>query len=204
MKRSLIFVILTLLIVLSDGCTTLKRFGYEGFGRDNWQQPERVISALGIQQGEDIVDLGAGGGYFTFRLADATGSSGTVYAADVDRGMVDYLNQRAEEEGYKNVKAILGKYHDPLLPQHGVDLIFSCNAYHHLKKRVDYFTNLRKYLRDGGRVAIIDFAGTTWFQRLFGHITPVKVIRFEMEAAGYRLADEYDFLSKQGFLVFTK
>jgi predicted methyltransferase len=126
MNRSLIFVILTLLIVLSvvlcDGWTTLKRFAYEGLGRDNWQQPERVISTLGIQLGEDIADVGAGGGYFTFRLADATGSSGTVYAADVDRGMVEYLKQRAEEEGCKNVKAILSEYHDPLLPQNGVVL----------------------------------------------------------------------------------
>ena len=69
---------------------------------------------------------------------------------------------------------------------------------------MDYFANVRKYLHDGGRIAIIDFAGKTWFQRLFGHITPVEVIRFEMEAAGYRLVDEYDFLSKQGFLVFAK
>lgn len=207
MKKSLLLVILTLPIVLgavlSDGCTALKRFAYEGLGRDDWQQPERVISALGIQRGEDIADLGAGGGYFTFRLADATGSSGTVYAVDVDRGMVEHLTQRAQEDGYKNVKAILSEYHDPLLPQDGVDLIFSCNTYHHLKKRVDYFANIRKYLRDGGRVAIIDFAGKTWFQRLFGHTTPVEIIRSEMVAAGYRLNDEHDFLDKQGFLVFS-
>ena len=208
MKKSILLVILPVLIVLgtvlSDGCTTLKRLAYEGLGRDDWQQPERVISALGIQQGETIADLGAGSGYFTFRLADATGSSGTVYAADVDRGIVEYLNQRAREGGYKNVRGILSESDDPLLPPHGIDLIFSCNTYHHLKRRVDYFTNMRKYLRDGGRVAIIDFSGKTWFQRLLGHITPVEVIKFEMEAAGYRLKDEHDFLSKQGFLVFSK
>lgn len=208
MKKSILLVILPLLIVLgvvlSDGCTTLKRLAYEGLGRDDWQQPERVINTLGIQPGEDIADLGAGGGYFTFRLAEATGSSGTVYAADLDRGMVDYLNQRAQEDGYKNIKAILSESDDPLLPQQGVDLIFSCNTYHHLKKRVDYFTNMSKYLRDGGRVAIIDFAGKTWVQRLLGHITPVEIIKFEMEAAGYRLKDEHDFLSKQGFLVFSR
>ncbi len=208
MKRSLILAILSLLVVLgillSDVGATLKRFAYEGIGRDPWQQPERVISTLRIQPGEDIVDLGAGGGYFTFRLADATGLSGTVYAADVDRGMVEHLNQRAQEKEYKNVKTILSGDDDPLLPQNGVDLMFSCNTYHHIKKRVDYFANVRNYLHDGGRIAIIDFAGKTWFQRLFGHITPVEVIRFEMEAAGYCLADEYDFLSKQGFLVFAK
>ena len=208
MKRSLILAILSLLVVLgillSDGGTTFKRFAYEGIDRDTWQQPERVISTLRIQPGEDIVDLGAGGGYFTFRLADATGLSGTVYAADVDRGMVEHLNQRAQEKEYKNVMTILSGNDDPLLPQNGVDLIFSCNTYHHIKKRADYFANVRKYVHDGGRIAIIDFAGKTWFQRLFGHITPVEVIRFEMEAAGYRLVDEYDFLSKQGFLVFAK
>ena len=208
MKKSILLVILPLLMVLgaamSDGCTTLKRLAYEGLGRDDWQQPERVINALGIQQGEVIADLGAGGGYFTFRLADATGSSGTVYAADVDREMVEYLNRRAQEGGYNNIRGILSKPDDPLLPQHGVDLIFSCNTYHHLKRRVDYFTNMSKYLRDGGRVAIIDFAGKTWFQRLLGHITSVEIINFEMEAAGYRRKDEHDFLSKQSFLVYSK
>ena len=69
---------------------------------------------------------------------------------------------------------------------------------------MDYFVNIRKYLRDGGRVAIIDFAGTAWFQGLFGHITTVGEIRSEMAAAVHRLKDEHDFLAEQSFLVFPK
>ncbi len=217
MKRLVLLVMLILLtlvsLVLSNSSTTLKRLGYEGIGRDDWQQPERVITTLEIKPGQTIADLGAGGGYFTFRLADATGPSGRVYAAEVDRGMVDYLTQRAETDGYKNVQVILGDYHDPQLPQDGVDLIFVCNTYHHLQKkedhfagltRVEYMADLRKVLREGGRIAIVDFTENAWFPMIFGHITPVQVILNEMEAAGYRVTAEYDFLAKQSFLVFSK
>ncbi len=206
MRKMVIVAMLTFLVILSislaNGCTTFKRWSYEGVGRDDWQQPAQVMETLGIQPEQDIADLGAGGGYFTFRLAEATGSGGTVYAVDVDEGMVDYLDQRAKEEGYMNVETILGNYDDPLLPPEGVDLIFTCNTYHHLKTRVDYFNNIRKYLRDGGRIAIIDFAGKTWFQRLLGHTTPAEVIRAEMVTAGYRLTGEHEFLSKQNLLIF--
>ena len=62
------------------GCSALKRFAYEGFGRDRWQHPERVVRELAIGPGMRVADLGAGGGYFTFRLADAVLPGGRVYA----------------------------------------------------------------------------------------------------------------------------
>jgi predicted methyltransferase len=63
----------------------LKRFGYVGFGRDRWQQPDRVMAELGLQPGNQVADLGAGGGYFTVRLARAVAPSGVVYAVDTTR-----------------------------------------------------------------------------------------------------------------------
>ena len=78
-----------LLVLLAGGCNKLKRSAYDGFGRDGWQQPDRVIEALALEPGARVADLGAGGGYFTFRLADATGPDGLVYAVDVDPGMLE-------------------------------------------------------------------------------------------------------------------
>jgi len=205
MKR-LTFALIALVLVMGifQGCTTFKRFAYEGFGRDRWQQPKRVIQTLKIQKGETIADLGAGGGYFTFRLTDAVGDSGTVYAADVDDGMLRYLKKRTENEGRHNVIPLRAQYDDPKLPPASIDLLFTVNTYHHLKNRTDYFRRAKKALKPGGRVAIIDFAGKTMWQRLFGHITPVKTIREEMKAAGYRLEAEYTFLSAQHFLIFSQ
>jgi ubiquinone/menaquinone biosynthesis C-methylase UbiE len=191
-----------LLLAVSTGCGDIKRSLYEGFQRDGWQQAERVILALGIRSGEHIADLGAGGGYFTFRLADATGSDGNVYGVDVDEEMVEYLETKTQAEGYANIETIVAKYDDPMLPEHGVDLIFTCNTYHHIENRVAYFEHVKKYLSAKGRIAIIDFEGKTWFLRLLGHITPAAEIQSDMEAAGYRLVQEFDFLPKQNFQIF--
>jgi len=192
----------TLILTFGAGCGDIKRSLYEGFQREGWQQSERVILALGIRSGEHIADLGAGGAYFTFRLADATGADGNVYAVDVDEDMVEYVETKAQANGYTSLTGVVATNSDPLLPEQGVDLIFICNTYHHLENRVAYFEHAKKYLRPRGRVAIIDFEGRTWFQRFFGHLTPASDIRNEMEAAGYRLVQVFDFLPKQNFQIF--
>lgn len=123
---------LVLILLLYAGCNSLKRFAYEGINRDEWQHPDQVIRSLDIRPGDRIADLGSGSGYFTGRLAAAVGPTGRVYAVDVDPGMTEYLAQRVRDEGYENVEIILAEYHDPLLPESGVDLIFTCNTYQHL------------------------------------------------------------------------
>jgi ubiquinone/menaquinone biosynthesis C-methylase UbiE len=175
---------------------------YEGFGRDGWQDPERVVTSLEIESGDRVADLGAGGGYFTYRLADAVGETGHVYAVDVDPGMTEYLEERTREEGRTNVGVVLGRYEDPLLAERSVDLLFTCNTYHHIQDRVAYFDNVRRYLRPGGRVAIVEYEDKGWLQKIFSHNTPKETIREEMKAAGYRLDQEHDFLPRQSFLVF--
>jgi ubiquinone/menaquinone biosynthesis C-methylase UbiE len=194
-----------LVMPISLGCGSLKRFAYEGFGRAAWQHPEDVVRVLGIKPGEVVADLGAGGGYFTFRLADAVGPSGAVYAVDVDPTMVDYLRRRVTEQGYHNVHVVLATEDDPRLPAGGVDLVFSCNTYHHLSQRPTYFARAKQYLRPEGRIAIIDHArrGSGWFARTFGHATPDRTIRDEMHDAGYALEAAFEFLPRQSFLVFA-
>lgn len=192
-----------LALLLCSACTTLKRCSYEGVNRNDWQQPDRVISSLEIQPGARVADLGSGGGYFTFRLARAVGPNGRVYATDVDEGLNDYVRGRARDQGQANIEVVLAGFDDPALPLGSVDLIFLSNTYHHIENRNRYFANAKKYLRAGGRVAIIEFNGRGWFQTLFGHHTASPVIKKEMAAAGYRLTHEFDFLPKQSFLVFS-
>src|SRR5262249_8042116 len=90
-RPAVLQVAVLLVVALSAGCTRMKRFAYEGFLRDRWQHPERVIASLGLQPGAAVADLGSGGGYFTFRLARAVGPTGKVYAADVDQDLNDYI-----------------------------------------------------------------------------------------------------------------
>ncbi len=190
-------------VLLSTGCTALKQCVYEGFNRDEWQHPERVIASLELQQSQHLADLGSGSGYFTLRLAEAVGRTGKVYAVDVDLEMNEVLAQRAKDGGFDNIEVILAKYDDPRLPESGVDLIFSSNTYHHLEDRVAYFARVAKYLRPNGRIAIIDFNGEGWLHKLLPHWTAAEVIEGEMKEAGYALERRHDFLPKQHFLIFS-
>jgi arsenite methyltransferase len=190
-------------LLLFAGCAQLKQCAYEGLSRDDWQQPQKVIENLQVRPGAIIADLGAGGGYFTLKLANAVGTAGKVYAVDIDREMTDLIAREAKKESATNVETIIAKQDDPLLPTTGVDLIFTVNTYHHFDNRVAYFANLRKYLRPGGRIAVIDFDRRAWLEGLLRHYTPSEFIKREMEQAGYVLRQEFDFLDRQSFLIFA-
>ena len=77
------------------------------------------------------------------------------------------------------------------------------DTYHHLKERPAYFRNLRRDLAPGGRVAVIDYDGRkVWYMRLLGHTTPREVLLREMVEAGYEVAEEFDFIDRQSFVIF--
>jgi predicted methyltransferase len=185
--------------LLVSGCGALKRCAYEGFARDAWQQPERVVADLALAPGARVADLGAGGGYFTFRLAHAVGPTGLVYAVDVDPDMVDFLAEAAEKEGLGNVRPVLAAADDPRVPER-VDLVFTSNTYHHLENRVAYFSALReRALAPGGRVTIVEYR-----PEVTSHATARETIEQEMTAAGFRLEKSFDYLERQHFLVFER
>ena len=138
------------LFFIALGCTGFGEVPYQSPDRKEWQLPERVIQSLGIRSGDRVADLGSGTGYFTFRLADAVGKDGKIYATDIDQDMNSYVVEEIQKRGYKNIKIIQAHPQDPLLPKKGVDIVFTCNAYHHLENRIHYFTNIKKYLRQGG------------------------------------------------------
>ncbi len=171
---------------------------YQEPDRYTWQYPERVIKALKLEPGMKVADLGSGTGYFTFRLAEAIGSSGKVFAIDIDAEMNASIDKQAVAKQMDNVKTILAVEHDPLIPEK-VDLIFSVNAYHHLKDRADYFKNAARYLKPGGRVAIIDFR-----EGAFRHFTARSVLLQEFKTAGYALDKSHGFLPRQNFFVFSR
>jgi arsenite methyltransferase len=187
--RRLLGVSLALVLLQLASCSAFKRCAYEDFGnRDGWQQPERVVEALELVPGARVADLGAGGGYFTFRLADAVGPDGVVYAVDVDEDMLDHLTRSAAERGYANVKAVRAAFDDPRLPDAGIDLVFSANTYHHLEDRPAYFARLRADLAPGGRVAILDYDRPGLLR---GHFTEKQTILAEMQQAGYALLADH-------------
>jgi len=166
--------------------------------RDAWQMPARVIDALVLKAGMAVADIGAGTGYFSMRLARVPVS---VLAVDVEPAMIDYLKKRAASEQLSNVTPVLATATSPNLPE-PVDVVLVVDTYHHLPNRAAYFRDLRKSLKPGGRVAIVDF-------RKEAPDGPPAQFRFtpqqiqeEMAAAGYQLAASHDFLPRQHFLIF--
>ncbi len=192
-----------LVVALLVGCTSWKRCAYERGGRDSWQQTARVVEALGLEPGDRVADVGAGSGYFTVPLARAVGPSGRVYAVDVDAEMNEFLEERLAEEGLDNVEVVLGELDDPLLPDGGIDLVFTSNTYHHIQERSAYFRRVQADLAPGGRVAVIDFDGREGlFVKLVGAFTDKQTLLREMDEAGYRVSRDHGFLERQSFVEF--
>jgi len=182
------------------GCAGLKRFMYEGFDREDWQQPVRVVAALALAPGDRVADVGAGGGYFTLPLARAVGETGRVFAVDVDADMVHYVLARARDEGLTQVEGVVATAEDPGLGPGSIDLIFVSNTFHHLPDQAAYFARIRPVLRPGGRVAIIEVSESGFPK---GHDTPPGVIRDKLHEAGFALSESYDFLERQSFQIFV-
>ena len=195
---------LLLLSLVANGCTETVYRGMNDPARDAWQRPHAVIQSLDIASGSRVADLGAGGGYFTFPLAQAVGPEGKIYAVDIDKRSLHVIREEAAKRGGlpSNVELILASPEDPRLPQNGVDLIFTCNTYHHLSNRSLYMRSLARYLRPGGRLAIIDYTPSGWAW-LFGHATAKDTVREELAAAGYRLVQDFPILENQHFQVFS-
>lgn len=168
--------------------------------RDAWQKPHEVLTALNIKSGDRVADIGAGTGYLAIRLAHRAGK-GKVYASDVSKGMVDFLQKRARDNGIDNLFAVQGSQTSANLPE-PVDLAVLLDVYHHIDRRVDYFRALKQSLKPGARVAIIDFRPESKYGSPKHLRMPVSEVDSEMKAAGYKRTASHGFLPRQYFLIY--
>ncbi len=174
---------------------------FDSPGRAERLQINRVMDILGIGPGENVADIGAGGGWFTVRAAKRVTEAGTVYAVDINPEAIRYIEKRADKEQLHNVKAILSKPDDPLLAANSVDAVLLLKAYHEVEKPVVLLRNLRASLRPGAKVGIIDRNGNGE-----NHGVGKDVVIREAREAGYVLVAQYDFVKGDGvdyFLVFA-
>jgi len=174
---------------------------FDSPGREERLQINRVMDVLGIQSGKAVADIGAGSGWFSMHAAKRVGGDGVVYAVDINPEAIPYITQRAEKEKVGNVKAILSKPDDPLLPERSVDAVLLLKTYHEVAHPVVLLRNLRAALRPGAKVGIIDRNGNGE-----NHGVGKDVVIREAKQAGYRLLEQYDFVKGDGmdyFLVFT-
>ena len=123
--------------------------------RDKWHQPDKVMDLVGVRPGMTIGEVGAGHGYFTFKLSQRVGESGKIYANDISRSALKYLRDRCKREGVTNIETVIGDVEDPLLPK-DLDMVFIVNAFHDLARPVELLNNLSLSLKPEALVVILD------------------------------------------------
>ena len=174
---------------------------FDSPGREDRLQINRVMDILGVAPGKTVADIGAGSGWFTVRAARRLGPSGTVYAVDINPEAVRYIADRAHKEQLANVKTILSKEDDAMLPADAVDAVLFLKAYHEVAHPVVLLRNLRASLRAGAKVGVIDRNGNGE-----NHGVGKDVVIHEALQAGYKLESQYDFVKGDKmdyFLVFV-
>jgi SAM-dependent methyltransferase len=177
----------------------------EGPDRDLWQKPDQVMDALGIADGTSVADLGAGGGWFTVRLARRVGPHGVVYAEDIQEQMLESIDRRVKREGLRNVRMVLGASDDPKLPKETLHAVLIVDVYHEVTQPVEFLRNVKASLTSQGRLGIVEFKrdgggpGGPMEERL----DEASVVKFA-EAAGFRLISRETFLPYQYLLIFGK
>ncbi len=176
----------------------------EDAGRDTWQKPEEILNALDIKKGQIIADIGAGSGYLTVKLSERVGVTGTIYAADIQQEMLDYINKRLVEKGIKNVTLVLGTMDDPKLPPNSLDIAILLSTYHEIAQPIGFMKKVKLALKPQGKLAILEFSDESPIGPPIQVRLPEDMVITELKEAGFALSQRHTFiLPYQYFLIFS-
>lgn len=182
---------------------------FEREKREVFRERDKIVAAMGLKAGEAVADIGAGTGAFTAALATAVGGGGRVYALDISQGFVTHLTKRVADEKLTQVTVKLSKPADITLPEASVDVAFVCDTYHHFEKPAEILATIKKALKPGGRLVVVDFHRIEGKTRawLLKHVRAgQEVFAAEIVASGFtRQADPpHGYLTDNYMMVFTR
>jgi predicted methyltransferase len=181
--------------------------------RDTWQRPVKVADTLGIQVGSAVADVGAGGGYFTFRLAARVGPKGKVYAEDLDDKELAGIRERSDQEKLTQIQTIQGSQEGPKLPELSLDAVLIVDAFHEFTHPDRMTAGILRALKPGGRLGVMDrsaplgLKSTDYMER---HFLPQETLIDQVTRTGLRLVSfDSDFAgspdgTRYYFAVFEK
>jgi ubiquinone/menaquinone biosynthesis C-methylase UbiE len=173
--------------------------------RDEQEKPELVLKALNLKEGEVVADLGAGSGYFTFRMAPKVGSAGKVYAVEIQDEMLNEILKRAADLKITNVEAVKGSETDPNLPANAVDLVLMVDVYHELAFPYEVMMKIREALKPGGRVVFVEYRKEDPAVAIKEvHKMSVEQIEKEMKVIGLKHVETIETLPIQHIVIFKK
>lgn len=188
-----------------DADPTYWRDTFERDGRELYDKRRAVVRALALEPGQAVADVGAGSGFFSLLFAREVGPSGKVYAVDISQPFARAIARRAAAAGLDNLVTVVNDQHGIGLPDASVDLVFTADTYHHFEFPRAMLAAIRRVLRPGGRLVIIDFrtdpaVASAWVQ---GHVRAGREqVIAEVEAAGFALEQEMSLLKRNFFLRF--
>jgi len=165
--------------------------------RENWNRPSDVIHALALGTGDTVADVGAGTGYFALKLSRTVGTSGTVYAIDIDPATVRDLQARVRAERLTNVRVSQGRLDDPGLPFGALDAVLISDAYHEMVEHKAMLRALRLALKPSGRLVILEKtkprdAGRPRDVQSRNHYIESSIVASELTEAGFSVVDRVE------------
>lgn len=174
--------------------------------RDAWQQPDRVIVDLNLSPGEKVADIGAGGGYFTYRLAKAVGTDGKVYATEISDKALKSIRDRAEREKITQIEPVLSGPTDTKLPDQSLDAAIICDVLHHVPKdqRLPLVKDIARALKPGASLFIVDWRVDAKIEHDKGRRIPHDEYLQLAKDAGLTFDAEFHYLVHQVFLRLRK
>ncbi|GAA0879163.1 class I SAM-dependent methyltransferase [Algoriphagus jejuensis] len=179
--------------------------GKDWLERQSRPQEENTVLAienLPVSSESVVADIGAGSGYYTFRIAPKV-PDGKVYAVEIQDDAIRYLQDRATDLGYKNVTTVKGSAQTPNLPSNSIDLVIMVDVYHELEYPVEMLAAIKKSLKPGGKLLLIEYRGEDPKVQIRAlHKMTVGQIESELSANGFKLSQNGQFMNIQHFLVF--
>jgi ubiquinone/menaquinone biosynthesis C-methylase UbiE len=173
--------------------------------REEEEHPAKVLDALDLHPGEVVADLGAGSGYFTFRMAPKVGETGKVLAVEVQEAMLKTLRARAATMKATNVEVVQGSEIDPHLPPRSVNLVLVVDVYHELAYPFEVMTKVREAMKPGGRVVFVEYRKEDPAVRIKEvHKMSVKQLEKEMNAVGLVRVRTVETLPLQHIVIFER
>lgn len=170
---------------------------YERDSRDVVQKLDEIVAACELKPGMDIADVGAGTGLFTRPFAAKVAPGGKVYAVEIAKNFVEYIEHSCRRQGIGNVVGVLSTATSAELPPASVDVVFLCDTYHHFDQPEKMLASIHRALRPGGRLVVVDYkkeegVSPKW---IFGHVrADKKTAAGEIVAAGFKQIDELDVM----------
>jgi ubiquinone/menaquinone biosynthesis C-methylase UbiE len=173
--------------------------------REQEEQPAKLMAALKLQPGDVVADVGAGSGYYTFRMAEQVGPRGKVLAVDIQKEMLDLIRQRMRERKLTNIEPVLGTETDPKLPAGAVDMILLVDVYHEFSFPYEMTEAMVGALKPGGRLVFVEFRKEDPKVPIkLAHKMTRKQVHKEMTPHPLEHVQTLDVLPWQHIIVFKK